>query len=238
MNASSRQGLGLTAAAFAFVALVAVLPAAGQQSDTRADDTPSVAPDATAAPKEPTHITMQRIENGFVIAPDNQFTEVDGHYGNLLGVYGGYMLDHTYLIGLGGYWLTNGEHQRDLSYGGFVFEWIHNGDHRFSFSTRALIGGGSATLSNGIVAVPYPPYPTPYHDHRPPPPLHNPIYVTSYRHDGFFAAQPQVNLNYKINGWLHLSAGGGYRVVAGTHNMDSRLDGFTGSLSLQIGGGS
>jgi hypothetical protein len=226
-----------TLLAVAFASLVAAFPAASQQSDTPTDTKPAAA-DQTPEPKPP-QLTMQRIENGFVIAPDNQFTNVDGHYGNLLGLYGGYMMDHTYLIGAGGYWLTNGDHVRDLSYGGLVFEWIYNGDHRLSISTRALIGGGSATLPSGLVQVPYPPYPTPYHGHNPPPiPGPNPVYVTAYSHDGFFAGQPQINFNYRLNGWLHLSAGGGYRFIAGTYNMDSRLRGATGSLSLQIGGGS
>ena len=72
---------------------------------------------APAGPKEPApesaskdeaSVTVERIQNGFVFAPDNRFTEVDGRYGNLLGGYAGWMMDRTLFVGVGGYWLTNG----------------------------------------------------------------------------------------------------------------------------------
>ena len=68
---------------------------------------------APTAPEGPSRLTMERIRYGFVLAPDNRFTEVDGRFGNLFGFYGGWMMDRTIMIGAGGYWLTNGSHDRE-----------------------------------------------------------------------------------------------------------------------------
>jgi hypothetical protein len=212
-------------------------------------------PAASPSPKkEEGHLTIERIQNGFVIAPDNRFTEIDGRYGNLLGFYGGWMMDRTLLIGAGGYWLTNGSHDREMSYGGGVIEWLVHGNRRFGVSARALIGGGSATLTSTVTGLPSPPYPFPRQgdDGRGSPggpwdpgwpgggwPWGGwPINGTFRTHDGFFVAEPQLNVALRITGWIHLSAGGGYRFIAGTHDMDSRLRGASGSLSVQLGGGS
>ena len=215
-----------------------------------AQDTGVPQPDSAST----NHLTMERIRNGFVVAPDNRFTEVDGQFGNVLGVYGGWMMDRTFLIGAGGYWLTNGSHQRDMSYGGAVFEWLYKGDQRLGLNTRVLIGGGSASLPGPVVTIPVPtPRPIPLPSggmpgHGPdgdfgmpwfggPWPTTPGTLQTRY-HDGFFVAEPQVNVSWSFAHWLHVTAGGGYRWVEGTHNMDSRLRGASGSLALQIGGGS
>lgn len=204
-------------------------------------------PAPAAAPKDEGRLTVERVQNGFVFAPDNRFTEVDGRYGNLLGGYAGWMVDRTILIGAGGYWLTNGSRDREMSYGGAVVEWLVHGDRRFGLSARALIGGGSATLTTTL-ALPSP-YPlpgqgSPEWGHMPgrgpwgPPWPGWPTSGTFPIHDGFFVAEPQLNVNFRITGWIHVSAGGGYRFVDGAHDMDHRLRGASGSLSVQLGGGS
>jgi hypothetical protein len=202
-------------------------------------------PQPTPAP--PSRLTMERIHNGFVIAPDNRFTEVDGQFANILGVYGGWMMDRTFLIGAGGYWLTNGSHEREMSYGGAVVEWLIHGDRPLGFSARALIGGGSASVPGTFSLPPFPvPYPLPAsgmgdrgpdHGFWPPwGPGGWPTNVTVRLHDGFFVAEPQVNVSWKAKKWLHVTAGGGYRFISGTRNMDNRLHGASGSVSLQVGG--
>ena len=120
-------------------------------------------------------------------------------------------------------------------------------------SARALIGGGSASLTSTLVAPEPNPVPLPAaRRSRLEPPsrlgslgaglarLAGPagLRQDSSSHDGYFVAEPQVNVNFKINGWIHVSAGGGYRFVDGTRDMDHRLRGASGSLSVQLGGGS
>jgi hypothetical protein len=247
------------ASMLAAVAFLAVGPSglwAQEPAGPPAPETPG--PTAPAA-KEERHLTIERIQNGFLVAPDNKFTEIDGRYGNLLGFYAGYMMDRTLFIGAGGYWLTNGSHDREMGYGGGVFEWLVHGDRRFGLSARALIGGGSATLTSTVTGVPVPPYPVPYWGGNGPGgswgaggpgwpdggwpgnwPDGWPTRGTGFlrTHDDFFVAEPQLDVSWKITGWIHLNAGGGYRFIAGTRDMDHRLRGASGSLSVQFGGGS
>lgn len=224
---------------FAFLALLPIAPAVAWGQETP----------AAAATGSQGHMVVERVENGFLIAPDARFTEVDGKFGYLMGVYGGWMMERTLLIGAGGSWLTNGSGGREMGYGGAVVEWMVHGDQRFAWSARALIGGGSATLSASVV-VPVLPYPLPGMEpfpHRgsrdgypvvwPVPPGGASRTVVVRVHDDFFVAEPQLNVGIKVNRWLHVSAGGGYRIVAGAHGLDDRLHGFSGSLSLQFGGG-
>ena len=197
-------------------------------------------------------MTVERIQNGFVFAPDNRFTEVDGRYGNLLGGYAGWMMDRTLFVGVGGYWLTNGGQDREMSYGGAVVEWLVHGNRRFGLSARALIGRsvglpGQHPLAPEPIPVPLPERGGPDSSHRPgwdpwgpgwPGWPVRPGYGRFLEHDGYFVAEPQLNVNFKINEWIHVSAGGGYRFVDGTRDMDHRLRGASGSLSVQLGGGS
>jgi hypothetical protein len=238
----------VTARNIGLIAFFTVAPAVAFGQETG----PQPAPAPQPSPAAESHLTMERIQNGFVIAPDNRFTDVDGRYANLLGFYGGWMMDRTFLIGAGGYWLTNGSHDQEMSYGGAVVEWLVHGDRRLGFSARALIGGGSASLPGTLPRFPIPmPYPfpaggVPQLGHGPD---HDgfwggwdlgrgwPPNGTVRLHDGFFVAEPQVNVSWKVKKWLHVTAGGGYRLITGTRNMDSRLDGVSGSLSVQIGGG-
>src|SRR5215475_3523252 len=82
-----------------FAGLLVVLgvcaPAAAQQEQQQ-----------PAAPAQP--MTIETIRSGFVIAPDTRFTQVNDRSATLAGVYGGYLLEQTFLVGGAGYWLTNG----------------------------------------------------------------------------------------------------------------------------------
>ena len=60
---------------------------------------------------------IERMENGFVIAPDFKFTDIDNAFGSLAGLYGGWVMDHRLLIGGGAYWLTNGSADLEMAYG-------------------------------------------------------------------------------------------------------------------------
>jgi hypothetical protein len=194
-------------------------------------------------------LTIERLHSGFVIAPDNRFAEVDGHFGNFVGGYAGWSTDRTLLVGVGGYWLTNDPNRIDMGYGGALVEWVVRGDRRFTLSTRALIGGGGATVTDTLANLGYPTdgrmpvyddprHGEPYgrHGFPPGPPTPLPGDTRVRVHDGFFVAEPQVNACLRLKEWLRLDAGVGYRFIAGTHNLNDRLHGVSGSLSLQLGG--
>ena len=191
-------------------------------------------------------LTVERLPSGFVIAPDARFADVDGHFGNFIGGYVGWMTDRTFLIGAGGYWLTNDPNGIDMAYGGLVVEWTVRANQRFTLSARALVGGGGASLTDTLANLGYryppdgrgfdPRHYEPYgrgHGYPPGQPL--PPATRVRYHDDFFVAEPQVNAAVRFNSWLRLGAGVGYRLTAGAH-QDDRLRGVSGTLSFQIGG--
>lgn len=189
-------------------------------------------------------LIVERVQNGFVVAPDFKFTSVNGDFANLAGAYGGWLNDKTLLIGAGGYWLTNRSRDFKMAYGGMVVSWLTRTDRRIGFDVRGLIGGGSATVSvrlDDFFSLP--------DNHgqlesvsefRPPVPIHRQDVIADKRfivNEGFFIAEPQVDLLVKLTDRFRLAWGVGYRLIGGARDVQDRLRGASGSVALQIGGG-
>ena len=77
----------------------------------------AAAPAAAQTPAQ-NQLIVERIQNGWMIAPDARVADLDGRVGSLAGVYGGRLHDRKLLFGAGGYWLTNRDHDFKLAYGG------------------------------------------------------------------------------------------------------------------------
>src|SRR4051812_14304209 len=116
----------------AVVATIAIVPAAAAEQS-------SGIPQNT-----PTQGTVGPIESGFIIAPDVRFTQVNDRAATLVGAYGGWMAEHTVLIGAGGYWLANGARDFEMAYGGPVVEWLVHGDRPIALCARGLGRAGCA----------------------------------------------------------------------------------------------
>jgi hypothetical protein len=218
------------------VLLVAPLPARAQQSG--------------GAP--PNTLQVERIETGFVIAPDARFTRINDRTADLVGVYGGWMTEQTLLVGGGGYWLVNTARDFKMAYGGAVVEWFVRGDRQAGISTRAFIGGGRATLSNtlgelvGARALQESMTAARFgrlHNGRgfgrgTDSPRGDPASIRVIYSDNFFIAEPQINGFIKVTDWLRFNAGVGYRLIGGTSdsNIDERLRGVSGSIAVVLGG--
>jgi hypothetical protein len=206
----------------------------------------AAAQDATPTSSQNTQgpMIVERVTSAFLVAPDFKVTTVDRRTSELAGAYAGWVTDNTLLIGAGGYWLANGSHDREMAYGGLVVGWLARTNRRFGFGAKALVGGGQATLSTVIVGV----FEMP--DNRDGPfgrsaslspehPVVQPNGGTRVRfHDGFFIADPEASLLVNLTHRLRLTGGVGYRLIGGARGTDDRLRGVTGSLGLQIGGGS
>ena len=54
--------------------------------------------------------------------------------------------------------------------------------------------------------------------------------------DDFFVFEPQANLLLNFSKHYRVSAGVGYRVIGGAHEMNHQLEGLSGSVSLRSGG--
>ena len=56
-------------------------------------------------------LIVERIPSGWVVSPDVTITEVNKQAATLVGAYGGWLSDRTWLVGAGGYWLANNSHE-------------------------------------------------------------------------------------------------------------------------------
>jgi hypothetical protein len=90
-------------------------------------------------------VLVNEIENGFILAPEMKFSEVNGKFAHFFGGYGGWLINHRVLIGGGGYGLTNRYRELDMGYGGFVIEYFANPTRLVNFSVKGLVGAGSSS---------------------------------------------------------------------------------------------
>lgn len=214
--------------------------------------------DAGAQPAPPPlqpatgQLTIERVEQGFVVAPDARVTEVDGRTAALAGGYVGWMTDRTWLVGAGGYWLANNDDDLQMAYGGLVAEWLARSDQRIGFGVRGLVGGGRATLGSTIgeyvgggdvIGLPVR---APRliqaarlghrgrggWDGRMPIAADTPILVREY----FFVVEPQASVVWHFARWARLDVGVGYRLTAGAGALDEDLRGASASVAVQFGG--
>ncbi|HEY1911489.1 MAG TPA: hypothetical protein VGG73_11250 [Vicinamibacterales bacterium] len=178
-------------------------------------------------------MTVERLSSGWVAGPDFKVTDVDGSTGALVGGVVGYLSRETFLIGGAGYWLANGNNNRQLAYGGMLTQWQALGSGPLGFSANMLIGGGQATLTRLYTYYPPPVVIDPRSNTIP----RAPVVSTVRYSDGVFVFEPEVGLLIKLSKDARITSHVGYRFV-GSNGYDSdRLSGFTGSFGLQIGGG-
>jgi hypothetical protein len=197
---------------------------------------------APQPPQSSGPMRLEKVHNGFVIAPDFKVAQIDHTTGELAGAYGGWLFDQHLLVGGAGYGLT---HHRDsvnsLGYGGAVIGWQQQLSDWFGFDVKGLVGGGRATLTTTADELFTPfgrdrhPIPTSMRDH-----MNGIIPVPNARfrfREDFFVFEPQADLVLTLTDHIGLSVGGGYRVVGQADGVESRLRGATGSVALRITGG-
>jgi hypothetical protein len=187
---------------------------------------------ATPASQGP--MVVERVQSGFLVAPDIKVTQVDGKTSELAGVYAGWLNDETIFIGGGGYWMANQSSDRQMAYGGLVLQWVARTNDRFGFGIKSLLGGGQATLTSNVTQI------LPVNGRELPFDGMDRGAVTNARirfREGFFVAEPGVDLLVRLTRHVRLTGGASYRFVGAEGRDDNRLRGATGSLGLQIGGG-
>jgi hypothetical protein len=209
---------------------------------------------ATAEAQQPAQgqgpMVIERVHDGFAIAPDFRFGKLNGSAARLAGAYGGWMIDNTLLIGAGGYGLTNGSSNFQMGYGGVVVGWLQHTGGPVGFGARTLVGAGRATISTPFSGCAFerdgevlfegvcPP------SAAQPPALPTNVQVVPanglqaiYRQN-FFVTEPQADLYLNFGRRIRLDLGVGYRLIGDAGGLDNQLRGTTGSVSLQIGGSS
>jgi len=234
-NNQPRQGRGLRAEGraalcslpFALAVLVS-MPLAASAQDA-----------AETQPGGP--MIVERVHSGFTAAPEVKETEFDHRASTLVGGSAGWITDETFFVGGAGYWLASDRHDRELGYGGLLFQWIGRGTESVGFGARALVGGGTSTLTDNVSYTVRVPGPVPLVNGRPDPSrvtYTNQTFSVPVRfHDDFFLVEPGLDLRFKLTSHTRLTAGVGYRLVAGERHDDSRIRGATATIGLQLGSG-
>jgi hypothetical protein len=191
-------------------------------------------PRAAAAQVSSGPMTVQRIGNSAFIAPEFKITDFNGKASGLAGAYGGYLVENAFFVGGGGYWLTDTARERDMWYLGFVTGVYLNRDRPVGFGFKALIGGGEATVGQQYTYL---------QPQRGGPGV--PVTVADFYHTGIFVFEPQADVVVHLNQHMKLTGGVGYRFTGDPYYGyygysgygNSRINGVTGSVGLQIGGG-
>jgi len=212
--------------------------------------TSAVAQTTSAAPADAPAtqgLQVQRLQSGFVIAPDAKFTEVNDRQATLVGGYLGWLTDRTLFLGAGGYVLANRDDNFRMQYGGGLARWTFFGDRAIAVSTGLFAGIGDATLAR------------PYGDIFGTPRTLSPntslqggrgrtnaarTGTTSFLtadtliriSEHFVMAEPQLNAVWTITPWLSLDAGVGYRFIGATDLLGDQLRGPSGSVAIRFGG--
>jgi hypothetical protein len=185
-----------------------------------------------------TPVVVEQVENGPAFGAEVKFTQVNDRDAVLLGGYAGALFDNTLLIGGAGYWQVNGDYHLKMGYGGLVVEWYALRTPVIALSARGLVGGGVSTISMPWRG--YPVWPASFGRQGPPTETRPPMGSTGgyYLFDqGFFIAEPQLNVTVRIAHSVALIGGVGYRVIGAANGFEDQLQGLTGSAAIRFGSG-
>jgi hypothetical protein len=153
-------------------------------------------------------------ESGGYGGPVIKFKSFGGTFGVIVGGRGGWIINHTFVIGGGFYGLASGTkiggNDLQMSYGGFEFEYIWRSDKVVHFTIHTGIGGGRVEMIDPV-----------------------------YSSDRFFYIEPTFNGEVNILKWFRINAGIGYLWVDDIQGMpalsSSDVRGITGTIVFKFG---
>jgi hypothetical protein len=184
----------------------------------------------TVSAQEETLVTSD-LESGGFGGPVLRYTSIYDQNTLLLGGRGGWIINHSIVIGAGGYGTVTevdapwGVLQiydpMDLhfSYGGLELEYIFNPLAMGHFSVYLLVGGGSAFFARDL-------------GH------YNEDHDRIGDDDFIFVLEPAINGELNITEWFHVNAGLSYRFATDVELeqlKNSDFSGITGLLTLKFG---
>ena len=153
------------------------------------------------------------IESGGYGGPVVKFTSFAGNIGVIVGGRGGWIINHTFVLGGGYYGMASNIRidgsTTDMEYGGFEFEYIWQSDRVLHFTVHVGIGGGRVQM------------------------------IDPYNEDRFFYTEPTINLEVNLIKWFRINAGIGYLWVDNIQGMPglstSDVRSITGSIVFKFG---
>jgi hypothetical protein len=177
------------------------------------------------------------IESGGFGGPVVKFTQIKNEFGVLVGGYGGWLINHTVMLGGGGYGLVNKIRASDeaqefyrsftgrpinieMGYGGVVLEYINSSNSLVHFAFNALIGAGGVSYKERDDND------WEWNDNN-----NGPT-------DAFFIVEPELKAELNITGFLRINVGGSYRFVSGiniTGLKNSDIAGPSANITFKFG---
>lgn len=176
--------------------------------------------------QEETLLGSGKISNGGFGGPVVKFTSINKHFGVLVGGQGGWIINHTFVIGAGGYGLVNnikignllfGEQQLlNFGYGGVELHYINNSDRLVHYTVSLLIGGGGIGYRHPA----------------------NWEWDWDTNTKSFFVMEPTVRVMLNVTSFFRIGLGGGYRLISGAELddlKDSNISGPSAEIVLKFG---
>ena len=168
------------------------------------------------------------MEHGGFGGPVLKGGQVNGSPALFVGGRGGWIVNHSLIVGGGGYGLvTNtdalvaglyGARRLEFGYGGLELEYVHHWDQLLHWSVMVLVGGGSVGYRRvDDVMLGYDP---------------------SNHMDEVFVAEPAFQVNLNVTEFFRISAGASYRYVTGVTSPASsneKLSGGSGVVTFRFG---
>lgn len=180
----------------------------------------------TLSAQEQTIFGTSEISHGGFGAPVVKFSSIRDQFAVLVGGRGGWIINHTLVLGGGGYGLANevtgtksylGEEMLiNFGYGGFEMEYIINSDKVLHATVYLLIGAGGVSHRSSY-----------YYDDA--------WFGDS---DEFFVCEPAVNAELNILSFMRINLGLGYRYINGIKDenlTDADFSGLSGNLTFKFG---
>ena len=162
--------------------------------------------------EERTLITGE-IESGGYGGPVVRLSSINNEFCVLLGGRGGWIINHAFVVGGGGYGLAtdilvNGK-KLVMGYGGLELGYVFLSDSLVHFTVHSLFGFGGVSLETDPASA-----------------------------DEFFVIEPEATVVLNVTRFFRIGAGASYRMVTGVTASglsDAALSGLTGQLVFKFG---
>jgi hypothetical protein len=191
---------------------------------------PLVALTTDLTAQEETLLNLEGAKGGFGAAVV-KFTSVNGQGAIMVGGRGGWIFDHSLVIGGGAYAVVNEinaapnilpfEGPLDIEFGylGFELEYIFNPNSLAHYSLYTFIGGGATNFVKDVGPLSR---------------SNEQVGETAF----MFILEPAANAELNITSWFRLNAGLSYRIAVGVRQVglkDSDFTGLTATLTFKFG---
>lgn len=174
-----------------------------------------------------------KIDNGGFGGVIVSGTAIDGKAALLVGGGGGWIINHTFIIGGAGMGLANDIEANyndstgnplmlNMGYGGLMLGYIYNSDAVVHFTGGFLVGGGGISFREGN-----------WYDHE-----FDNSYDNRFGNDVYLVIEPQISVELNLTSWFRLTGGGSYRFISSAdyHGLtNSDLAGPSGTIMFKFG---